>query len=163
MSDAIRAVLLDKRHRGMTGVCETLLYMASRAQLIAEVVKPKLQKGMVVLCDRWLDATVAYQGFGEGVDVPWIRSLGREVTQGVTPDLSLYIDLPIEIGLARAKRRHQADRMEKKGIAFHRRVRQGYRYLAKTDGRRFRRIAVSEKDSPAMIHERIQKAVRRVV
>ncbi len=163
VSDAIRSVLLDNRHRSMTGVCETLLYMASRAQLIAEVVKPRLEKGFVVLCDRWLDATVAYQGFGEGVDIGWIRTLGREVTQGIAPDLSLYIDIPVRVGLARAKKRRSPDRMEKKDIVFHERVRRGYLHIAKTEGRRFKRIEAREHDSSKTIHERIQKAVHCVL
>ncbi len=162
VSDAIRHILLDNRHRDMSGVCETLLYMASRTQLIVEVVKPKLEKGFVVLCDRWLDATVAYQGFGAGVDIPWILSLGCEVTQGITPALSLYIDLPVEVGLARAKRRRSPDRMEKKDLAFHRRVRRGYLHIASTEGRRFKRVEACPADTPAMIHEKIKKVVDRV-
>ena len=116
IGDAIRQVLLDPKNKGMSGISETLLYMASRAQIVKEVIQPRLLKGQIVLCDRWLDATVAYQGFGEGVNVQWIQKLGEEVTQGISPTLSLYLDLPVRVGLKRATSHKQADRMERKNI-----------------------------------------------
>lgn len=163
VSDGIRQVLLDNKNKGMSPVCETLLYMASRAQLVEEIVLPALKKGKVVLCDRWLDATLAYQGFGGGVDLKWIRSLGAEVTRGVTPALSLFLDLPLETGLRRARARKKADRMEMKDLAFHKRVRQGYLYISKAEPRRFKRVAVRETDGIAAVHEKIKKEVMGVL
>ena len=127
------------------------------------VIAPRLKKGEVVLCDRWLDATVAYQGFGEGVDVDLIRRLGKIATQGISPRLSLYLDLPVTTGLRRAKKRRAADRMERKARAFHERVRRGFLSIARAEPRRFRRIAISERDGIAAVHEKIVKVVRRAV
>ena len=118
VGDAIRAILLDTRHE-INAATETLLYMASRAALVREVIGPKLKKGFVVLCDRWVDATFAYQGAAGGVDPLWIRRVGRVATDGITPDLSLFLDLPVREGLERAGKRKAHDRIEKKGIRFH--------------------------------------------
>ena len=163
VGDQIRNVLLSEKNHSLSPLSETLLYMASRAQLVTEVVKPHLAKGEVVLCDRWMDATVAYQGYGGGVDVGFIRELGRAVTQGVAPKLSLYLDLPVKIGLRRAVRRHKADRIEKKSLVFHEKVRRGFLAIARQEPRRFKRLALHEQDSVAAIHERILKEVRRVL
>ncbi|MBI2094995.1 MAG: dTMP kinase [Candidatus Omnitrophica bacterium] len=163
VGDAIRGVLLDKKNKKMSAFCETLLYMASRAQLVEEVIAPKLRQGVVVLCDRWLDATVAYQGYGGGVNVEWIRRIGRQATLGLKPALSLYLDLPVEAGLRRARKRKAADRIESKKSRFHQKVRQGYLAIARQDRGRFKRIAVSEKDSIAAVHERVKESALRVL
>ena len=123
VGDQIRKVLLSEKNKALSPLSETLLYMASRAQLVAQVIRPRLEKGEVVLCDRWMDATLAYQGYAGGVDIEFIRALGRVATQGVTPKLSLYLDLPVKIGLRRAVKRHKADRIEKKSLVFHEKVR----------------------------------------
>ena len=163
ISDAIRAVLLDNKNKKMSAACETLLYMASRAQLMEEVLLPRLHGGQIVLCDRWVDATVAYQGFGAGMDVEWIKELGFKVTQGLRPDLSLFLDLPLTVGLRRAVSHKKADRMEQKKLSFHRRVRRGYDWIAQNDPKRFHRIPVSERDSIACVHEKILREVARVL
>ncbi len=163
VSDAIRQVLLEPRNKRMTPECETLLYMASRAQLIAEVVLPELQKGRIVLCDRWLDATVAYQGYGHGVSIDWIRSLGRAVTQGARPALSLYLDLPVRLGLRRATSHKRADRMERKSTAFHEKVRRGYLAISRQEPGRFKRIPLRESDTVEAVHKKILKEVSCVV
>lgn len=163
ISDAIRAILLDNKNKGMSGVTETMLYMASRAQLVQDVIEPKIRQGYIVLCDRWLDATIAYQGFGEGVNVDWIRSLGNTVTGGIAPKLTLFLDLPLEIGLKRAMSHKKADRMEKKKLTFHRKVREGYLYLLKEEPWRFKRLAIREKDTMLTVHEHIKRMVRDVL
>ena len=163
IGDSIRKILLDPANKKISGVTETLLYMASRSQLVGEVIKPHLEKGEIVLCDRWLDATVAYQGFGEGVNVHWIWTLGKQATQGIRPALSLYLDLPVRSGLKRATSHKKADRMEKKNIAFHEKVRQGYLWIAKNEPRRFKRIALEEKDGVRAVHEKIKKMVSGVL
>ena len=163
IGDRLRQVLLDVRHQKMSPICETLLYMASRAQLVSEVVTPRLARGYVVLCDRWMDATVAYQGYAGGVDVRWIETLGRTATQGVAPKLTLYLDLPVKAGLARAKKRHRADRMEKKRLRFHEKVRRGFLAIARKEPRRFKRLAIRENDSVKAVQKRIQKEVDRVL
>lgn len=162
-SDGIRRVLLDAKNKKISAVTETLLYMASRAQLVREVIEPKLHAGNIVLCDRWLDATVAYQGVAGGVDMRWIRSLGEVATKGIHPKRTLFLDLPLEAGLKRATRRKKADRIERKALAFHRKVREGYQKIAKLEPRRFRVVAVLEEDSPAVVHRKIRKALRDLV
>ena len=163
VGDGIRKILLDNRHQKMTAVTETLLYMASRAQLVEEVIKPRLKKGEIVLCDRWLDATLAYQGYGGGVDKKWIESLGQEVTQGIPPKSSLFLELPLACGLRRARQHKKADRMERKEMGFHRRVRQGYLRIAKAEPRRFKRIKIKESDGVSLVHKKIIKAVSNVL
>lgn len=163
VGDAVREILLDNKNTALLPITETLLYMASRTQLIYEVIKPQLKKGHIVLCDRWLDATIAYQGSAGGVDIAWIKTIAQKVTQGITPTLSLYLDLPVKIGLARATRHKKADRMEKKNILFHQKVRRGYLAIAKQEPKRFKTIALCENDSVEAIHERIKEMVKGVI
>lgn len=163
VSDQIRRILLDNRNKKMTALCETLLYMASRAQLVEEVIRPQLKKGKIVLCDRWLDATVAYQGHGGGVDVDWIQSLGKQVTQGLKPAVSIFLDLPVSVGLKRATSHKPADRMEKKKFLFHKKVRQGYLEIARQEPGRFKRLPVNPEDSVARVHEKIKEVIRDVI
>ena len=163
VSDGIRAVLLDNKNKRMTALTETLLYMASRAQLVEEVIKPRLERGEVVLCDRWLDATLAYQGYGGGVDKKWIEGLGKTATQGIQPALTLFLDLPLKIGLRRALSRKKADRVESKNIHYHEKVRKGYLAIAKKEPRRFRPVRIREKDSIWAVHEKIKKMIQNAL
>ncbi len=163
VGDQIRTILLDRKNHKLSAVSETLLYMASRSQLVTEVIAPKLEQGTVVLCDRWVDATVAYQGFAGGVDRNWIQSLGRVATQGMSPNLSLYLDLPVRVGLERALKRRKADRLEAKNIAFHNKVRSGYVWIAKAEPRRFKQIELHKNDSIQSVQEMIWDEVTRVL
>jgi len=163
IGDALRVVLLDNRHEGMTRECEVLLYMASRAQLVDEVIAGKLKEGVVVLCDRWLDATVAYQGYGAGADVKWIKELGRRATRGVVPKLTLFFDLPLEMGLRRAKSHRAADRIERKDLAFHQRVRRGFLRILKDEARRVKSVPVRPDETPEEIHEKVMRLVEHVL
>lgn len=163
VGDAIRKVLLDRRHIRLTGVSETLLYMASRAQLTQEVIRPALRRGVIVLCDRWIDATYAYQGFGGGVDRGWIRRIGDFATSGLRPDRTIWLDLALETGLRRAARRGSKDRIESKTLAYHRRVRRGYLHLARTDARRFRRLRVKDTEDAGAVQKRVLEALADVL
>src|SRR3989338_7162458 len=163
VGDQIRKVLLDNRNRKMSAVSETLLYMASRSELVKKVIGPKIKMGCIVLCDRWLDATIAYQGYGGGVNVRWIETLGKAATEGIRPILSLFLDLPLACGLRRAKQHKKADRMERKDLAFHKRVRQGYLRIAKKEPRRLKLIKIRENESVSLVHEKIKKAVSHVL
>ena len=156
LGKGIRRLLLGHKGR-MSPEAETLLYMSSRAELVREVILPELKKGKIVISDRWLDATIAYQGFGAGVSRTWIRRLAGEAVLGVRPDLTLYLDLAAEKGLRRVKRRGRMDRIEKRPLAFHRRVRRGYLFLAKRE-KRFRLIPVT---TVAATQGRIREAVNR--
>jgi dTMP kinase len=163
VSAAVRKVLLDNKNHQMTPLCETLLYMASRAQLVEEVIRPALRQGKIVLCDRWLDATVAYQGYAGGIDVAWIRDLGKIATRGIMPRLSIFLDLPLAVGLRRASQHKKADRMERKKLHFHRKVRNGYLAIERSESSRFRRIEVGSRDSIITVHEKIKRMVEDVL
>jgi dTMP kinase len=139
VSEQIRDILLDVKNKNMTKECETLLYMASRAQLVREVIAPALKKGKIVLCDRFLDSTVAYQGYGCGVDLKFIYSLGKFATQNLVPDLTFFFDIDAKAGLLRIKR--AKDRIEQRKLDYHNRVRQGYLALAKKEKKRIKLIS----------------------
>ena len=161
--DAIRRILLDKGTGKLSGTCETLLYMAARAALVEEVLAPKMREGWIVLCDRWLDATMAYQGYGEGVDLGWIRSVGVKITQGIRPRLTVYLDLPVETGLRRTKKHKAADRMELKRISFHQKVRKGYLSIARKEPGRVKCLRLDAGDSIDRVHDKIKELIDRVL
>ena len=119
---------------------ETLLFTAARRQHVLERIRPWLAQRRVVLCDRYTDATVAYQGYGRGVDLDFIRELNLRVTGGLLPDLTLLLDLRVEDGLSRIRGR-RLDRFEREALAFHRRVRRGYLEIVRAEPKRVRRIS----------------------
>lgn len=133
---------------------ELLLYAADRAQHVARVLRPALTDGRLVLCDRYVDSTVAYQGYGRGLDRVVIAQLNEIATDGLNSDLTLWLDLDAAVGLNRAKRRSQADRMEQTGLAFHQRVQQGFTELAIAHPQRIVRIDASL--SPDAVAAQIQ-------
>lgn len=145
----IRRLLLDSRNVDLEPIPELLLYFASRAQNIAEVILPALQAGKVVLADRFTDATVAYQGYGRGLGADAVRQIDKVACQGLEPDLTLWLDLNPEIAIARALERHEngegedESRMERENHDFHARVRQGYRELWHAHPKRIQRIDAS--------------------
>ncbi len=142
IGEKIRRVLLDRRHDRMSVVAEMLLYMAARAQLVEEVIRPALAKGVVVVCDRFLDSTIAYQGFGCGLDVEAIRRIGRIATGGFTPDLTLLLDF--RQSREHLKNEKARDRIEARSDAFHRRVKRGYAALARQSRRRIKVVRVRD-------------------
>lgn len=131
ISEKIREILLDKKHTAMNKECETLLYMASRAQLVEEVIRPEIYRGTVIVCDRFLDSTVAYQGYGCGVDVELIERIGAFATKGIAPDRTFFLDLDTEEGLRR--RGAERDRIELRSMDYHNRVRAGYKEIARKE------------------------------
>ncbi len=143
IGDQIRAVLHDLRNRAMDPRTEVLLYAASRAQLVAEVIRPALARGTIVLCDRYTDSTLAYQGYGRGLDLETLRRMMDFATGGLKPHLTLYLDLPVEKGLARKREALQRgegewNRLDQEEVAFHQRVRAGYLALAAAEPGRWR-------------------------
>ena len=150
IADKIRAILLDAENSALSPLAELMLYAAARAQHVTEVISPALEAGKIVLCDRFCDATVAYQSFGRGIDRSVIDSLNKHACQGVSPDLTVLFDCDPSIGLERAHRRIEAtsgpreERFELEALAFHHRVRSGYLYLAKEEPCRFIIIDSSE-------------------
>lgn len=142
ISDRIRAILLDSAATGMDAMTELLLYAASRRQHVVEVIRPALQRHVSVLCDRYTDATLAYQGYGRLLDLERLQTLNQWATDGVKPDLTLLFDLDEEAGLARAHARNAGmvvdeGRFELEDLRFHRRVREGYLALAAAEPARF--------------------------
>jgi dTMP kinase len=128
ISEKIRTILLDPVNKGMSKECEMLLYMAARAQVVSEIIKPALDKGKIVICDRFLDSTVAYQGYGLGVDIKVIKQVGSFATTGIKPDLTFFLDLCVKKGLKH--RQHCLDRIEQRELSYHKRVRSGYLKIA---------------------------------
>ena len=140
IADAIRRILLDPSNQQLCATAELLLYAAARAQHVEEVIRPALAKGAVVLCDRYIDATIAYQGFGRGLDLALIKQLNQVASAGLLPDLTLLFDLPVAIGLSRALARNAValeneGRFEAESLAFHERVRAGYLQGARQEAR----------------------------
>lgn len=151
IGDKIRAILLDPENSGLNPTAELLLYMADRSQHIHEIILPWLNAGKTVLCDRFFDATVAYQGYARQLDTTLIHQLHGLLFSTLTPDITLLLDVPPAIGLARAwrqlhggQRRNVESRFEKETLAFHERVRAGYLALAKQDPGRFHLIDASQ-------------------
>jgi dTMP kinase len=138
VGEQIRALLLDPINQAMVSDCELLLMFAARAQHLQEVILPAVARGAWVLCDRFTDATYAYQGGGRGIDPARIAELESWVQGGLRPDLTLLLDLPVEIGLARAGERGAPDRFEQEQRAFFERVRQAYLDQAAAQPGRYR-------------------------
>ncbi len=137
---ALREVLLDPASRDLTPTAELLLYFADRAQNVAEVVRPGLNEGRVVLCDRYVESSLAYQGGGRGLSREAILSLAELATGGLRPDLIVLLDLPVEEGLGRVGRRGSHDRLESEKAAFHQRVREAYLELMAAEPERWLRL-----------------------
>ena len=138
---------------------ELLLFNASRSQLITEVIQPNLKNKRVVICDRYADSTTAYQGYGRGLDLEIVRSINNAATQGLTPDLTVLLDMPVEAGLAR--KRARKDRFEQETIAFHQGVREGYLKLAANDPQRW--LVIDATQSKEKIAQIIWQRVKQLL
>jgi dTMP kinase len=139
LGERVRTLLLEKGGAKISPLGELFLYLASRAQLVEEIIRPALAAGVVVLCDRFLDATVAYQGYGRGLDVGLIEQINRFIVSDALPDLTFLLDLEAEAGLSRISGRGR-DRLEAEGLAFHERVRKGYLEAASRNAHRIKVI-----------------------
>ncbi len=163
IADQVRAVLLDAANKVMTPSAELLLYAGARAQHVEEIIKPALAAGVIVLCDRFIDATTAYQGYGRGLDLARINQLNEMATAGVKPQLTVLLDCPVEVGLKRALARINSsmgareERFELESAQFHQRVRQGYLQLAATEKDRF--ITIDGSRDVEETHTAIKAAV----
>jgi dTMP kinase len=140
---SIRQLLLTPTPEPLHPSTELLLYTADRAQHVEGYLKPHLASGAFILCDRYTDSTIAYQGYGRGLDRQLIDQLNRIATGGLQSNLTLWLDIDVEIGLARAKNRGAADRIEQATLAFHQRVQQGFAHLHKDHPDRILRIEAS--------------------
>lgn len=149
VGEAVRAIVLDPAHRGLAAETELLLMFAARAQLVREVIEPALRAGHWVLCDRYVDASYAYQGGGRGQPAQRIAGLEDWACGGISPDLTLLLDLPVATGRARAAGRGDADRIEVEADTFFERVRDSYRQRAMAEPARFRTLDASL--APALV------------
>jgi len=167
ISEKIRKILLDPNHRKLTPFSELLLYEAARAQHINEVIKPLLKKGIIVLCDRFNDATLAYQGYGRKIDLTLIEKLNHLASQGVKPNLTFLLDCPSDLGLKRALQRNRISRNEKEGrfekekIQFHHQVRKGYLAIARKEPQRVR--VIDTRAGEDKVFEKIREIVDEVL
>ena len=145
IGEKIREVILDPSHTEMDPKTELLLYIASRRQHLVEKVLPALAAGKLVIMDRFIDSSVAYQGFGRGLDIDAINWLNEFATDGLKPDLTLYFDIEVEEGLARiaANSNREVNRLDMEGLDLHRKVRQGYLSLLEREGNRIEKIDAS--------------------
>jgi len=155
IGDQIREILHDVNNTEMTARAEILLYSASRAQLVQEVIRPRLAQGQVVLCDRYADSTYAYQGYGRQLDFDSLHLITRFATQALQPDLTIYLDLEVEEGLRRksvasAAGQGEWNRMDQLELDFHQRVRAGYLEMAATEPERW--LVVDAADSVEVIN-----------
>ncbi len=137
---------------------ELMLFNASRAQLVTEVIQPSLKNGKLVISDRYADSTTVYQGYGRGLDLAMVKATNKAATQGLTPNLTILLDIPVEEGLARKKGKKH-DRFEQEAVAFHNRVRQGYLELARSEPERWLVIDASQPKETiaAVIWQRVRQ------
>lgn len=148
------------RDTGISPLTELLMFNASRAQLVEEIIQPALEAGRVVICDRYTDSTTAYQSYGRGLDLEMVESINEAATRGLKPALTVLLDIPAEEGLAR-KGTEKRDRFEQEDIAFHRRVREGYLKLATAEPERW--LVIDARQSKAKIKEIIWQRVSRLL
>jgi len=153
----IRELLLSLESREMDQVTELLLYNAARVQHIKEVIAPALTRGDIVISDRFSDSTLAYQGYGRGIDRQVIVALDAVATGCMRPNLTLILDVEVEIGLRRNKEMKKTDRLELEDVAFHQKVRRGFHEIAAAEPERIRIISCS--DSIESVHKAIKEAV----
>jgi dTMP kinase len=155
---ALRQVLLDPANDTLTPLTELFLYCADRSQHVAECIRPALAAGRLVLCDRFSDSTIAYQGYGRGLDLALVRTLDASARDGLTPSLTLLFDCPADEGLERARSRSgSADRLESAPLAFHERVRHGFLRLAAETPERY--VVFDSRAALATVQAQVAAAV----
>lgn len=157
LGQTLRQLLLHSPDEPIHDRTELLLYAADRAQHVEAYLKPLLAQGAIILCDRYTDSTIAYQGYGRQLDADLIDQLNQIATNGLSSDLTLWLDVKVEIGLARAQSRAAHDRIEQIPLSFHQRVQQGFTELAQAHPHRIVRIDASQ--PPDRVHQQIQSAL----
>src|SRR5258706_555558 len=158
IGDQIREVLVNLKNQEMHPRTELLLFQAARAQIVEQVLKPRLAAGEIVLCDRYFDSTLAYQGYGHNLfSLKEIRSLIRFATGGLVPDLTILLDIDVELGLKRKGKTDEWNRLDAYTLDFHKRVHAGYQELAKAEPQRWRVVDAGQS------WEQVQKDLRKVI
>lgn len=158
LSEKIRSVILDKNNSEMTDECEALLYAAARVQLLKQVIKPKLDQGQLVLCDRYVDSSLAYQGYARGLGVEFIEKINDFAIKNFTPNYTVFLNLPPEQAFLRKGGVDIGDRVELSGMEFHKKVYQGYLDLAKKYPQRF--IVIDASGEKEQTHSKIISALK---
>ncbi|WP_291633335.1 dTMP kinase [Clostridium sp.] len=159
ISEKVRDIILDNANSGMSYICEALLYAASRAQLVSEVIKPALRAGKMVICDRFVYSSMVYQGIGRGLGMDRIKSINEAALDGLEADLTFMITIPYEEGLKRKKMQGTLDRLENSGNEFHKKVFEGYLDICKIYGK----IEVIDGNRNANeIHKDIIKVIKKI-
>lgn len=162
IGEAVRGILLDPQHRELVPVAEALLYAAARAQHVSQVILPALRIGKIVLCDRFLDSSLAYQGFGRGLALDMLEKINEAAVAGLKPDMVLLLDFPCDTGMERITGSgREIDRIEREDSVFRSKVRDGYLQLAGRDPDRYRVIDAGR--AIEQIHEDILSAVEEVL
>ncbi|MBT3391455.1 MAG: dTMP kinase [Chloroflexi bacterium] len=156
IGEQIRAVIHDLKNTAMHPRTETLLYQAARAQIVEQIIRPHLAAGGIVLCDRYADSTIAYQGYGHQQNLDDVRLLVRYATEGLKPDLTLLLDIDVEAGLGR-KQGEEWNRLDAYAVDFHRRVRAGYHQLAQEEPQRW--VVIDASQSPEFVAAAIRASV----
>ncbi len=161
ISEQIRTIIHDLKNTSMHPRTETLLYQAARAQIVEQVIRPKLAAGSIVLCDRYFDSTIAYQGYGHQQDLEEVRALVRYATGGLVPDLTLLLDVDVQIGLQRSSQRRsnggEWNRLDAYNLEFHQRVRSGYLQMAGQEPGRW--VVVDAGREWSLIQEELRQAI----
>lgn len=157
ISEQIRDILHDMKNAEMHPRTETLLYQAARAQIVEQVIQPRLADGEIVISDRYYDSTIAYQGYGHQQNLDDIRALVKYATGGLTPDLTVLLDLDVEVGLKRKKKDNEWNRLDAYTVEFHRRVRAGYLEMVKAEPQRW--VVVNSEQA----WESVQAELRKVI
>ena len=158
VSEKIREIILDSKNDKMTDECEALLYAASRVQLLKEIVKPRLDAGELVFCDRFVDSSLAYQGYARGLGVDFVEKINSYAIENFTPDCTVFLNLPPEQAFKRKGGADAGDRLEQSGMDFHNKVYEGYLALAKSHPDRF--IVIDASGSKAETHGKIVAALK---
>ncbi len=163
LGEKVREILLKKDEVPLDAETELFLFEADRAQHVREVIRPALEKKKIVICDRFNTATFAYQGYGLGMDMDLIKRIDNAATGGISPDLTILLDVDVETGLTRAQAEHPADRMEKRSLGFHRKVREGYLHMAEAHPEKIKVIKVRDDKSQTykLIREMIDGLIER--
>ncbi|HNB50291.1 MAG TPA: dTMP kinase [Anaerolineales bacterium] len=157
IGEQIRAVIHDLKNEEMHPRTETLLYQAARAQIVEQVIRPRLAAGELVLCDRYMDSTLAYQGYGHQQNLAEIRTLIRYATGSLLPDLTILLDLDVEVGLRRKTHQEEWNRLDAYTVDFHCRVREGYHALLREDPARWAVVNAEQ------TREQVQQALREII
>jgi len=160
ISEKIRNILLDNKNKEMTQIAELFLFSAARNQLVNQVILPSMKDGKIVICDRFYDSTTAYQGYGRGINIGAITKINEIATMGTKPDLTFFIDIPInEITKRRLLANASTDRMESSGEKFYEKVRDGYLEIAKHEPERF--FVINGLQDVGTIHDTIWKLISK--